>query len=80
MTSCFSSYGTADNRVVGHFRHHGKIQQCVVLHHRFSCFMNPNRHRFFSKGMIVVVLTTKSLLVNTITHCLPYAGSLVHHH
>lgn len=52
----------------------------VVLHHRFGCFMNPNRHRFFSEGMIVVVLTTKSLLVNTITHCLPYTGFLVHHH
>ena len=37
---CFS-YGTVDNRRVGHFRRHVKIQQFVVLRRLFDCFADP---------------------------------------
>lgn len=60
MTSCFCvfSYGITDNRGVGDFRRHVKIQQLVVLCRCFfGCFMNPlakqSHIRCFSEGTVL---------------------------
>lgn len=53
---CFS-YGTVDNRCVGHFRLHVKIQQFVVLRRLFDRFVDPQQNSQMSFLVVVLMKT-----------------------
>lgn len=53
---CFS-YGTVDNRCVGHFRLHVKIQQFVVLRRLFDRFVDPQQNSHMSFLVVVLMKT-----------------------